>query len=65
MISFSLTPQHFQVSKGQLQSVIKKFGDNLMFFISYLTDVMTESNLSHYSPPPPPPKLLTELKFKF
>ena len=38
-------PQHFKVSRSQPQNVIEwKFGGNLMYFISYLTDVLTVTN---------------------
>ena len=42
MTYFSSYPQHFKVSRSQLQNVIEwKFRGNLMYFISYLTDVLT------------------------
>ena len=38
-------PQHFKVSQSESQSMIEwKFGGNLMYLISYFTDVLTMTN---------------------
>ena len=53
MTNFSHSPppsppfsrQHIEVSRSQLENVIKsKVGGNLMYFISYLTDVLSMTN---------------------
>ena len=38
-------PQHFKVSRSQLQNVIEwELGVNLIYFVSYLTDVLNMTN---------------------
>ena len=37
-----ISPKHFEVSQSRSENVIKwTFGGNLMYFISYLTDILT------------------------
>ena len=57
MTSFSHYPppptpfplQHFEGSRSQSQNVIKlKFGGKLMYFISYLIDVLTMTNIFYH-----------------
>ena len=51
MTSFLYYPQHIEVSRGQSENVIKwKFGSNLMYFISYLTDVLSMTNFFELPP---------------
>ena len=40
-----ITPQNIEVSQSQSENVIKwKFKGDLMYFISYLTDILTMTN---------------------
>ena len=51
MTSFLHYPQHTEVSRGQSENVIKwKFGSNLMYFILYLTDVLSMNNFFELPP---------------
>ena len=52
------SPQHLKVSRSQSQNVIEwKFGGNLMYFISYSTDILTMTDFFAL-----PSKLLTQPK---
>ena len=45
MNRFSHSPQHIEVSRSQSENVIKsKFLGDLMYFISYLIDVLSMTN---------------------
>ena len=45
MTSFLHYPQHIEISRVRPDDVMKwKFGGNLMYFILYLTDVLTMAN---------------------
>ena len=45
MTSFSHYPQHIEISRSQSENMIKrKFGGNLMYFNSYLTNVLSKTN---------------------
>ena len=62
MASFLHYPKHCEVSRSQSQNIIKcKFGGNLMYFISNLTDVLTMTNFFAL---PPNFKLSQTLRFE-